>query len=267
MAPLVTHLVIGERVLSKLRYIELTPAARGAFLLGCMLVDVHGFSDIDRRQTHFIGRLEEDGPAAFQKSCANFMSQLDTLLVRPWNDLAEAEQAFIAGYLCHLAADEPWKELGWALLQKFEIASLNELPVPGEVSMTAYDVLIQQQFEDFAAIISTLNQATIPNVLAHIPHQTLQRMWDIARPHVLAGGTPESYFSLLERNGMSPMDIEPTRQQHATYWNEALAMIYDLGGVEPYLQAAVGRALQVMPQLWPKASPSSSGSFHKTSSA
>ena len=60
MAPIVMHAVIGERV-----YPEIAPLAAshslGAFLLGCMLADVNGFSDLDRRQTHFVGRPDEDG--------------------------------------------------------------------------------------------------------------------------------------------------------------------------------------------------------------
>jgi hypothetical protein len=49
MAPLITHLVVGERVFAQLRQFD--SAAYGPFLLGCILVDVHGFSNIDRRVT------------------------------------------------------------------------------------------------------------------------------------------------------------------------------------------------------------------------
>jgi len=66
MASLITHLVVGERVFAQLR--QFGEKEYGAFLLGCVLVDVHGFSDVDRRVTHFVGRLEDDGVDACVKS-------------------------------------------------------------------------------------------------------------------------------------------------------------------------------------------------------
>ena len=66
MASWVTHLVVGERVFAQLQ--QFGEQEYGAFLLGCVLVDVHTFSDVDRRATHFVGRLEEDGVDAFNKS-------------------------------------------------------------------------------------------------------------------------------------------------------------------------------------------------------
>ena len=56
MAPLVTHLVIGERVFAQSPQFD--SADYGPFLLGCVLVDVNNFSGMDRRRTHFVGRLE-----------------------------------------------------------------------------------------------------------------------------------------------------------------------------------------------------------------
>ncbi|MCK4470531.1 MAG: hypothetical protein KAW49_01965, partial [Anaerolineae bacterium] len=83
MAPLVTHLVTGERVFAQLQRFD--AKGYGSFLLGCVLVDVNNFSGIDRRRMHFVGRLEEDGADAFNRSCANFLSQFDDLLIRPWS--------------------------------------------------------------------------------------------------------------------------------------------------------------------------------------
>lgn len=104
MAPLTTHLIIGERVFGKLPQFE--EADCGTFLLGCVVPDVHFFGDVDRRTTHFAERLHAEGAYAFYVSCANFLSQLDDLLNLPWDRLTTAEQAFVAGHLCHLAADE-----------------------------------------------------------------------------------------------------------------------------------------------------------------
>lgn len=107
----------GERIFERLLSDWLAPMDYGVFLRGCVLPDVNSFSDIDRRKTHFVGRLEQDGTSAFCKSCENFIKQFDNLLVRPWSDLDAAQRAFVLGYLCHLAADEPWKEWVWRLLQ------------------------------------------------------------------------------------------------------------------------------------------------------
>jgi hypothetical protein len=248
MAPLVTHLVIGERTFAQLQ--QLDGEDYGAFLLGCVLVDVHGFSNIDRRETHFVGRLEEDGVDAFNKSCTNFLNQLDGLLLRPWSQLVSAERAFVTGYLCHLAADEDWKRFGWNILQTLGISSLAEIPVPGDVVLTAFDVLSSQMYVDLTAIVSALNDAIIPNVLAHVPHDAFQAMWDVAKEHVMTGDTPESYFEMLKRKGKTAAEIREVIRQHDVYWEDALALIHDLGGVEPRIQASVRRSLEVIPHLW-----------------
>ena len=119
MAPVTTHLVIGERVFPQL--LQLEPADFGAFLLGCVMVDVHAFSSIDRRTTHFADRFDKHGAYAFDRSCTNFVDQLDDLLVRSWDELTCTEQAFVAGNLCHLAADENWKQFVWDVLHDLGI--------------------------------------------------------------------------------------------------------------------------------------------------
>ncbi|MFQ6100458.1 MAG: zinc dependent phospholipase C family protein [Anaerolineae bacterium] len=248
MAPLVTHLVIGERVFAQLQ--RLDPTDYGSFLLGCVLVDVHGFSDIDRHRTHFVGRLDEDGVGAFNTSCANFLSQLDGLLPRPWTELTGAEQAFVAGYLCHLAADEDWKQFGWNLMHALGIASLADLPVPGDVVMTVFDVLSSKMYLDFPAVVSALDDVEIPEVLMHVPHEAFQAMWDIVKEHVMTGDTPESYFEMLKRLGQTNAQLQGVICQHHVYWEDAVALVDDTGGVAPRIQAGVRRSLETIPRLW-----------------
>ena len=248
MAPLVTHLVVGERVFAQLQRFD--DKDYGSFLLGCVLVDVHGFSDVDRRETHFVGRLEEDGVGAFNKSCASFLNQLDGLLTRPWNQLAGAEQAYVAGYLCHLAVDEDWKRFGWNILHTLGISSLADLPVPAGVIYTAFGVLSSKTYVDSPAIVSALNDTEIPYVLTHVPHSAFQAMWDIVKEHMLTGGTPESYFEMLEREGRTDAEVQEVIRRHDVYWEDAVALIHDLGGVEPRIQAAVQRSLDTIPRLW-----------------
>ena len=252
MPTFVTHVVIGERVFAGMRSAGLPTDEKnyGPFLLGCILADVNNFNGVDRRKTHFVGRLQEDGPDAFSKSCSHFLAQLDTLLVRYWSSLTTAEQHFVAGYLCHLAADEAWKLFTWRWMHKLGIASLDKVPVPGSVVLTAFDVIGTKTYLDFPAIVSALKDAVVPNVLAHVPHQDLVNMWDTVREHALNGRTPESYFKLLERMGKDEARIRMTRLEHEQYWQEAMSLIQDLGGIEPVMQAGVARSLDVLPQLW-----------------
>jgi hypothetical protein len=137
MASTITHLVIGERVFTQLE--QLDPVDYGEFLLGCVLVDVHCCSAVDRQITHFAERFDEQGTDAFNKSCSNFLSQLGSLLVHPWNKLTSAERAFVAGYLCHLAADEDWKQFDLHTIHTLGIQWWVDLPVPVSVILTAFN--------------------------------------------------------------------------------------------------------------------------------
>jgi hypothetical protein len=250
MAPLVTHVVIGERVFAQAQCFDPAPSVYGAFLLGCMLVDVNGFTEIDRRATHFVGRLEDVGENAFKSSCINFLSQRDVVLRSPWNELTQAEQAFVAGYLCHLAADEAWNEIGWKVLQAMGLTSYKEMPVPGEVLLTVYDALSRQVCKDWPTVECTLNSAAIPDVMTHVPYPIFRRVWKLIKPHILASGAAQAYFDLLDRMGTSAVEIQEIRCQHEVCWDEAVAFIGDMGGVEQYLTAAVERSASVLPLLW-----------------
>jgi hypothetical protein len=180
MAPLTTHLVIGERVYSQVELLEACPSSYGAFLLGCLLPDMNAFSEIDRRETHLVGRPLEDGLAAFTKSCTRFLERRGSLLQRPWADLSDEERAFVAGYLCHLAADEAWKAFGWRLLRRLGIQSLANLRAPMGVPMgvitTASSVLSAELYLDFPAVTAALRGVGVPDVFTHIPYVALARM-------------------------------------------------------------------------------------------
>ena len=67
MAASITHLVVGETVWKQV-YSDLPAEVQGAFLAGCMLVDVHAFNNIDRRRTHFASPLPRDlGRGTFRR--------------------------------------------------------------------------------------------------------------------------------------------------------------------------------------------------------
>jgi hypothetical protein len=247
MPPLTTHLVVAEQVFPHLEQFE--PSEYSTFLVGNLVVDVNSFTDISRRVTHFVGRVDEDGDAAFTKSCANFLKQRERLLSRPWTKLTLEEHAFVTGYLCHLAADEPWKALGARLQQLLGLNSLEDMPVPPAVTLTAFSVLSHALFVDFTAVGEALCAATVPDVFTHVAHADFLRMWDIVRLPLLKADSPESFFEMLARSGKDAAALQIIREQHARYWDEAVALIEQVGGVEAFVTEAVEHVLEVLPAL------------------
>jgi hypothetical protein len=277
MPPLIAHLAIGERVFQELQDLTDTvhalpgahtcdcqvasivgapslgapspsSASHGPFLLGCMLADVNGFSALDRRQTHFMQRVHEGDRGAFRTSSAQFLAQLDDVLLRPWDALSGPERAFVGGYLCHLATDEAQESFRrLSLKQGQDIASTD---VPSEVLATAFSVLSAREFCDFPAVASALSQAAIPDVLTHVPHEYLERMWRVVRPYVLDGHTADSYLDMLARMGRTEAELAARRRAHALYLERALQTIEQWGGVAPLFEQAVERSLAVLPALF-----------------
>jgi hypothetical protein len=247
MPPLNTHLVIGERVFAEMP--ALNADVYGDFLLGCLLVDVNNFVGIDRRITHFAGRSNGNGSDAFTKSCTNFLDQLDDLLLRPWGALTASEKAFVAGYFCHLAADEPWKAWGIEMRQILKLASLKDLPVPGGVILTASSVLSNPMYSNFTAINSALINSDVPDVFTHITQAQFRAMWTIVQKPLADPSTPEAYFTMLKRAGKSEAELNRIREEHATYWEAAIALVEQFGGVEPFIDKAVVRATEMLPHL------------------
>jgi hypothetical protein len=244
------HLVTGERVFPQLAHVERTRSSYGAFLLGCVLVDVHTFVDIDLRRTHFSAGLYGVGQEAFDKSCQNLLTGLDAALLRPWDALSAQEQAFVAGYMCHLAADESWRAFCWRLLHKYGLTVWADLPVPIGVLMTAYHILGAGRFADRPALVSALVDAEVPDVLRYIPHDTLHRMWAIWGPHALDGRTPASYYSMLERMGASAATVRATREAHEQHWEAVMSFIREQEELESLLASAVERSMEAVPRLW-----------------
>ncbi len=247
MPPLTTHLVVAERVFPHLSQFDASEYS--AFLAGNLVVDVNSFTSVSRRTTHFVGRVDEDGDAAFTESCANFLKQRERLLLRPWADLTPEKRAFVTGYLCHLAADESWKALGVKLQRLLGLDSLQDMPVPGDVSLTAFSVLSHALFGDFVAVTAALHTAPLPNVFTHVTYADFLRMWDIVRLPLLKGDSPESFFEMMERSGKNIAELQSIREQHTFHWDAAVALIEQVGGVEAFVSEAVERALDILPAL------------------
>ena len=249
MAPVTTHLVIGERVFPQL--LQLEPADFGAFLLGCVMVDVHAFSSIDRRTTHFADRFDKHGAYAFDRSCTNFVDQLDDLLVRSWDELTCTEQAFVAGNLCHLAADENWKQFVWDVLHDLGISPWTDLPVPGDVILTGFDVSSNELYIDFPSVTLALSDASVPNLSSHVPDGAFQVMWDIIKDQVAKKSTLESILEFRRRQGKTNEEIQGIRHQLEEHWEDAEKVIEKhFGGIQTRVQAMVRQSLETTTRLW-----------------
>jgi len=99
--------------------------------------------------------------------------------------LTSAEQAFVAGYLCHLAADEDWKRVDWNMIHTHGLLIWTDLPVPGSVIVSAFDILSSGIYRDFPSVASALGDASIPHILRYVPWEAFQTMWDVAQVQVL----------------------------------------------------------------------------------
>jgi hypothetical protein len=233
MASVITHLVIGERVFDQIEWFSSDDY--GSYLLGCLLVDVHFCSRVNRETTHFAKRLGGNGQRSFDKSCENFIAALDGLLHQPWHKLSSSEQAFVAGYYCHLATDEEWKRFDWETINQLGIKWWQDLNVPVTVILT---------------VSAALRDVRIPQVLNHIPCDVFEASWEIMAILALEGGKTAAYCELLRRLGKSEKDIERAQHQHEVYWDDAKALIEDFfGGVEHRIDAMTSHVFKQMPML------------------
>ena len=248
MPPMTTHLVIGERVFRQFAQLESLRPVYGAFLLGCLLVDVNGFSDIDRSITHF----DDDHFGPHPCGANNFIDQLEGLLIYLWRNLCNEGKAFVLGYYCHLSADEEWKLGNHKLRDALGVQRLSQL-IPVDVILTEFDVQSNGMFQDSCALHKALEKASVPNVLTHVPQVTFQRMWEIIQTHVLIHSSPDTFVDMIIRNGATPEEAENVRQEHKQYHEKADAMIDEFfGGVRPRTESMINYTFAKMPAFWEK---------------
>lgn len=252
MAPLNMHVVVGEQVFSQTQLLSSHPTMYGPFLLGCILVDIHGFRPFSRAHTHFSERLVTDGPLAIEKSCDNFLEQLPSLVARPFPHLTDIDQAFLAGYACHLAVDEEWKLHDWYLIHERGINVWRELEIPGSVLLTAFSALSQEIFYDFPSVAAVLHTVTVPDTLTHIPYTELVAMWHLVREHILDEKSGvESFLRMRQAQGVPPDTLAIIRREHEQYWSKAVEAVYTyLGHPQERLPSMTRRAIDVMPRLF-----------------
>jgi hypothetical protein len=102
MPPITLHMVIARRLAEGLGDASLLTDERGPYLLGATTPDIRVLTRQDRYSTHFFDLSK----AEHQDSVAGFFTTHGRLLER--TGLTAATQAFVAGYISHLALDEEY---------------------------------------------------------------------------------------------------------------------------------------------------------------
>ena len=198
MAPFLSHLMIGERVWLSLDGGWPASGGYGVFLFGCLAPDVDKFCPgLEQETTHFLPK--DEGRTWVHRRTRHFLEFPDRYLRAPFSALEPAEQAFILGYLCHVATDEVTGKLAEDIYQ--QLTSLGE-PVPGpDAVLTAVDPRLWSMALDPGAMIAALDQVSIPaETLPFAPAECLQGLYHVVLPQVREGGGLEPYLHTVRRH-------------------------------------------------------------------
>lgn len=186
MAPFLTHLVVGERVWAALDGMQPGSENYGTFLFGCLAPDVDKFCrGLEQSTTHFLAK-DEAGTWAWQRS-QRFLDSQTTLLRSPFHTLGAVEQAFVMGYLCHVAADEITGRIAQDI-KADHAGSSSQLPNVDAI-LTAMDPRFWAMARDPGSLIDALNRATIPHrAFVFTRRDCLQAVYESVVPQVTEGG-------------------------------------------------------------------------------
>ena len=135
----------------------------GRFCFGCVAPDVDKLSDtLTQKDTHFFDRTGDYDLMASHRTAA-FLAQQKEFLCCPFDRLSPDQQAFVLGYLCHLAVDEVskhlWRGQTWQSFKQIH---------PG-VAFAALDELARQHIQNFPAVVNAVCAITVPDVIPRIP--------------------------------------------------------------------------------------------------
>ncbi len=258
MPPLNTHLLIADRLFPRLGWGE---SALSPFLAGNLVVDANSFTTLPRPRTHLVERWEEATGMGYRR----FLLHREELLRRPWAELTEEEQAFVGGYLAHLAADAAWKARLAGLYRRWGIGSWRDLPIPVSVFLTEMSVLCADHFLDFERIVRALRDyPRVPDLFVHVPHAALQHTWEIGRTVMDRPYRRDSFYAMLRLKGVGREALEEERRDHERYGDAARAFILKTGAVEWWIAPLVELAEAALREMFagksaspPHASPSS----------
>lgn len=191
MAPFNTHFLVAEKIWPEFQN-DAWGQHYGQFCFGCVAPDVDKASaTLTQRDTHFFDRTTDYELMASARTAA-FLTRQDEFLQQPFAELSSEAQAFVLGYLCHLAVDEVskhlWRRETWLKFHHVRPTS----------AFAALDEMARQQIEDYAAIRRTLDDVETLDVLPHIPLTDLQRMLVGTRAFVAAPEVEQEYLALVD---------------------------------------------------------------------
>ena len=197
MAPFLTHLVVGERVWAALDGRQPAPAHYGTFLFGCLAPDVDKFCDgLEQSTTHFMAK-DDAGTYVWLRS-QRFLEGQDDLLRAPFHALEADEQAFVLGYLCHIATDEITARSAQIIKSQ---NSGSGAPLPHvDAILTAMDPRFWAMTRDPAGLVDALNRAAIPErAFVFTDGKCLRAMYQVVVPQVVEGGGLVPFVHMLRR--------------------------------------------------------------------
>jgi hypothetical protein len=204
MAPFLTHLMVGEHVWAGLEEYG-SPGDGwhvaehcGVFLLGCLAPDVDKFCDgLEQGTTHFVAKV--NGFAWVGQRTRRFLDGSADFLRAPYRDLAQAEQAFVLGYLCHIATDEATGRFGQRMFN--DLAATGK-PFPNvDAFLTVIDPRLWAMALDPGGVVAALEQAPVPDgPFPFIPADCLGALRQVVLPQVRAGGGFLPYVDMLRRH-------------------------------------------------------------------
>ena len=197
MAAFLTHLVVGERVWKGLDERQLSADGYGTFLFGCLAPDVDKLCEgLEQGTTHFVAKGEDNGHV-WQRS-RHFLNHQTDFVRAPFQVLEANEQAFVLGYLCHVATDEITGRL--ALGIRTQIATAGGTLPHVDAILSVMEPHFWAMASDPAGLVAALKTAKIPDrTLVFAPYECLAAMHQIVLPQVHEGGGMEPYLNTVRR--------------------------------------------------------------------
>lgn len=123
--------------------------------------------------------------------------------------------------------------------------------MPGDVILTAFDVLSSREYLNFSSVHTALLEAQIPDVFTHVLHSAFARMWDCVQRHVLEPSTLVTYLEMEKARGKAPKEIEVTRAVHEQHWEQAPKTIGEyFGGIQKRTDAMISWVINRLPVFW-----------------
>jgi len=189
MAPFNTHWVIAEQLWPEL------PGPwqdyYGQFCFGCVVPDVDKISaTLTQKDTHFFDRTTDYEWMATRRSMT-FIQQRAKLLSQPFQTLPPSAQAFVLGYLCHLAVDEVSKHL-------WRRETYQKVQANIGAAFAALDELAWHKIKYYQQIVDRLTQITPLSIITFIPPHDLEAMYNLICQFAQAEQTEQKFRVLVE---------------------------------------------------------------------